>query len=128
MTFDTEKAKTNKTRFECYCPLEDKPIIDKAKKHFKAEGSSLSKFVTETIKHYMATHGEGNPQQRILRYTNGKGPFVAKGSCGFRFCKRPATSTATFLPEDREYRVCAIHLREIRNNPSWKHTERELGK
>lgn len=62
---------------EYYYPAEDKAIIAKAKKHFKTEGSSLSKEIVKFIKHHMELHSEGNPQQFMTPYIEGKGPFIS---------------------------------------------------
>jgi len=129
MTFETEGAKQNIRRVTLYVPLGKKDIIEKAKRILKREGSSLSKLVIQKAEEIVELHSPGNPQQLISRYIAGLGPYIAPRKCSFKFCEHPATGTAIFLPTDKEYAVCDIHLRRIQERPDkWRITEKEIGK
>ena len=108
-----------------YVPESFQRILEKMEEILKREGTSLSKWIRQTIAEYVRTHEPGNPQQRMDRYKDlDAKPYIAPKGCGF--CHEAATGVLRFKPTDSLVPLCEEHYRVLVRSPNYERTDLEV--
>jgi hypothetical protein len=115
-----ENKGTYNDKLTIYLPKRQKPIVKEMRKLLKAEGSSLSRYLSDQIDAWWQLHEPGNPQQRMDTIIELGKAYQAPKICGFKNCFRDAVGFATYVPKHKEYALCKKHLKEVGQFENWK--------
>ena len=86
------------------------------------DGITIRDFLSEAILLAFKVHHwpPGNPQLTLSNY-NVKADVVSVGCCGYVGCKNRAVGSGLYLPQNREVKLCRLHLDSARNTVNvWK--------
>lgn len=103
--------------------LEDEKIVDDAKQLCLQDDMENYEFLKECIMLGFKAHNwpPGNPQLLLSRFNGNGEPVLDMGKCGFANCNYKAVAKATYLPNNKEYKICSIHVRQAKaDSKNWR--------